>query len=172
MPYLGVPLQLTHIDNTQKMATVLTQLLALLKVINLANYAHMDLRGDNILVHPSTSKASIIDFDHTENVGFKNIMARSCPETPPEGKIHSNSDMWQLGVMLWGLLGTDRPQRLFHVEDERTVFGDVLHGNFMLKGDGDYVGRETDITKFVDDCLNIDPTARVVLWTNSTTTQK
>ena len=136
---LGQKICNTCLDN-EKIFKYLKQIVEAVKFIHSKNYAHRDLKPDNILIN-SEDKIKIIDFTAAKNfgvdehtkIGYYDYMA---PELLIEDKFDINKcDIYSLGVILYYLVYGEKPYHIkkldrFNQEFFNKVFNSI---NYELK---------------------------------------
>ncbi|KAI9327271.1 hypothetical protein BDR26DRAFT_1012797 [Obelidium mucronatum] len=170
MPYYGPSLHVIFAEDT-KCATPTRVKGLLLSIIDKSllgleyvGYAHMDIRSANIVLsdREGWSDARLIDFDFCQDAGAGNPMNRAFVQYPPEEKVHKNSDVWMLGIILLQLnvCGTGWTALNCHSDVEfwvKAQLDKLKNGQVSLETEGFFEGA----LRLAAQCLIVNPGERI-----------
>ena len=141
------------------------------------NYAHLDIKPDNFILHDefqlhsklykndiylidfhSLSKANLELKEH-ENIDFNYFTSSYlAPEIKTKKQFNINTDMWSIGLITYNILYQE--QFIFNLEDEVETY----QGINILKNDIIKKGEDLDLSEklisLLTNCFNLDPVKR------------
>ena len=135
-----------------QLKTVIDGILVVLEAIK--PYCHMDVRAPNVIVKLEDTKivaVHLIDFDFCTRVNEYNPMNKDYPHNPKEIRVHANSDMWSLGMLVLKLVTTERisSENYQRVLETRNIFKDTFQPHY------------DQLYDFIAKCLVLDPVSRL-----------
>ena len=141
------------------------------------NYAHLDIKPDNFVLHDEFQIYSklykndfyLIDFyslskanqelrEH-DNIDFKYFTSSYlAPETKTKKQFNINTDMWGFGLITYNILF--REQFIFNLEDEVETYNGIneIKNDFFKKGNE--LGLSENFVSLLTNCFNLDARER------------
>lgn len=90
---------------------IFSRLLEILRDVHRRGVVHLDVKEENVLIHPSTKEVWLIDFGTSRYAGndYLSTLPGTKENAPPEYFRHKkyrpkHAEVWALGVLLYGML--------------------------------------------------------------------